>query len=66
MGPRIWNELPQSMRQAVTLDQSKRLLKPFYLEDHTTYKLANLKVQMTVVSIATTCDNITLIHLTNH
>ena len=31
-----------------------------------TYKLANLKVQMTGVSIVITCDNITLIHLTNH
>ena len=27
MGPRIWNELPQSIRQAVTLDQFKKLLK---------------------------------------
>ena len=29
MGPRIWNELPQSIRQAVTLDQFKRSLKTF-------------------------------------
>ena len=29
MAPRIWNELPQSIRQAVTLDQFKRSLKTF-------------------------------------